>query len=820
MKKAHLLLSLLFLLSACTAAQTPTPTAAPAASATPTEQLVATASASATSSASPAGKVLDDFEAGNTSWQAGLPPDYPDSSALAAAITREYAAQGEQALALQFEKNDKPNAIFFLDGVFDLSADRYLAFALIDPQQAAGAVAIALSSGEDWYWHTSPAVLPRTDAMQLTFDLDAETFQTAATDWKPTAPLANRKDVRRVAILITPKTSGTVYVDTLRLLPDGALVSLPATVQPVAATATPGPCPGDAAVTPGDAALAIRLPAGATPVRGRLLEFDLQTSFAVDNPYDPGEIDLMVHYTAPDGTQFSIPAFWMQGFDPQSRRACGQAGWQARLNPTQAGQWTAQAEAVNRGLQSEAITFEVGEPDEAPLSLIRLHPTDSRYLARQDGTTFFPIGLNIGWWQNDPDADYSRWLDHFAPNGGNLIRVWMASWSFGIEWNDTGLGDYTNRQDRAWMLDQLFQLAAERGVYIDLVLINHGAFSASTNPEWANNPYNTVNGGMCDKPTCFATNAEAKEMFKRRVRYIAARWGYAPNLLAWEWWNEYNWTSIQDTDMAPWTQEMTAYLQQYDPYGHLVSTSTAGGVHPEVFNLPELDFLQHHTYTSVDPATDFGMIFKRYRQTIVPGKPVVFGEFGYDTGIEDENSFDETGIHLHNGLWAATFNQFASPAMYWWWDSYIEPLDLWWHFGALHRFIREIDLAQYTPLGPGKISVSDSANTILLALHSEESVLAWVRNKKYEAYSAQTERDKKVRYEKADPATWEYQLDALEGLTLTTTALPDGDYLVEWYDPQSGAWQTPSKASVKAGELAIDVPDFVRDVAVRIRPAP
>ena len=158
-----------------------------------------------------------------------------------------------------------------------------------------------------------------------------------------------------------------------------------------------------------------------------------------------------------------------------------------RITPTEIGTWQAQA-ILDGEIQSASITFEV-TPSGTP-GFVRVHPENPRYLAFDDGTLFTPIGSNIAWWNSDPLTDYVRWLDHFTANGGNTIRVWMASWAFGIEWSDTPLGDYANRQYKAWLLDQLFQMAADRGIYIILALNNHGQFSTTVNPEWARNPYN------------------------------------------------------------------------------------------------------------------------------------------------------------------------------------------------------------------------------------------------------------------------------------------------------------------------------------------
>lgn len=834
MAKTLINITLFFLLSACTVAPTPTinKPATKAPNQEPTLATNDTLETKETTDEKLVSQVLDDFEASSTNWLAGQPPEYTDSSATEIKLSNTIAVQGIQSLAISFNKGERDRAFFILEKQLDLSDGKFLAFDLVDPEQAVEAIAISVNTGEDWYWYESSAVKLPPDATQITFDIEAKNYGTANSEWQPTEEIANREDVKRLVVIVYPKNTGTAYIDNLRLLSSEALVSLSPTIQPQAmptsSPTTSSPqvlekCPGKTDIPESSEALVILLPTDSDPKYGSLVEFNLQTSLKTNNPYDPEEIDLMVHYTAPDGSQFSVPAFWMQDFDPNSEQACGQAGWKARLTPTLAGEWTAQAEIIDEDIQSEAITFDVTKPNEEPLSIIRLHPTDSRYFSLENGETFFPIGINIGWWQAAPLEDYTQWLDRLSANGGNLIRVWMASWSFGIEWNDTGLGNYEKRQYQAWLLDQLFQIASERGVYIELVLINHGAFSARVNPEWSLNPYNSDNGGPCDVPQCFVTDPTARQYFKRRLRYIAARWGYAPNLMAWEWWNEYNWTPINEELMAPWTQEMSIYLQQYDPYDHLVSTSTAGGIQPLVFNLPEIDFLQHHAYTSADPITNFALLYRPYEKSSVSGKPVLFAEFGYDTSGEDPDAFDRDGIHLHNGLWAATFSQFASPAMYWWWDNYVDPLDLWWQFGGLSNFIKDEDLAKYKPLASGKFEISTDTNIAQsMALYSEETntILGWIRQTTYNAYDAQYDHDSQVRYNDMKEEDWEYHLEPIKNLEITITALPDGKYTLEWYEPSSATWQPPRTVTIQDKSLTLEVPEFNIDVAIRIQMQP
>ena len=203
--------------------------------------------------------------------------------------------------------------------------------------------------------------------------------------------------------------------------------------------------------------------------------------------------------------------------------------------------------------------------------------------------------MNLGWWRDDVLSDYTHWLDALQANGANAARIWMASWSFGIEWSDTGLGNYDNRQLRAHWLDEVLKMAEQRGIYLVIGLIPDREFRADG--LWAGNPYNAANGGMLQMPVDFAIDAGAKAMFKRRLRYIAARWGYSPNILAWEWWNEVESTRIETPALKPWIEDMTHTLRQFDINRHLVTLSYVGNGDDDVWRMPEIDLMQRHEYS-------------------------------------------------------------------------------------------------------------------------------------------------------------------------------------------------------------------------------
>ncbi len=539
--------------------------------------------------------------------------------------------------------------------------------------------------------------------------------------------------------------------------------------------------------------------------RFQTLAFTLPGSAPAD-PYDPATTPV-VKFVSPGGETLQVAAFWYQDFTPELETK-GFPHWQVRFTPTEAGEWTASS-----GRASATFTVTPSESH----GFLRVDQGNPRYLAYDDETPFFAIGLNLGWASSKEQtlADYERWFDALAREGANTVRVWMAAWSFGLEWNDTGLGNYTERLDRAWLLDRVFELAEARDLKIILVLINHGQFSETTNPEWADNPYNMANGGPCGEPQCFVTNEQAKALFKRRLHYIASRWSYSPSLLAWEWWNEVNWTPISADQLQPWLVEMTRYLRRVDVYRHLTTHSYGSGASGgAVWRLDGLDLMQQHQYTTQNPLQALPLGYAQLAP--LAEKPILFGEFGNSTGTEDKTSLDQEGVHLHNGLWAAAFSGYASTAMYWWWDTYVEPLNLWGHFGGIANFLEGEDLAA---LEPTEVALSsDDLNA--LALQSKNHALVWVQNSAYTAESIQDGledalRDALRNKKQLDP-DWRYEPPILKGQSLTLKGLENGTYQLRLYDPQGGSWRNEQTVEVSQNQVSVSLPSFTRDLAFKL----
>ncbi|HZG65868.1 MAG TPA: DUF5060 domain-containing protein [Herpetosiphonaceae bacterium] len=547
------------------------------------------------------------------------------------------------------------------------------------------------------------------------------------------------------------------------------------------------------------------------------IELSLDIEATYQNPFDPAQIDVRADFVAPDGQQWSVPAFYWQDYESTLTGGTeilaprGEPVWKVRFTPTQEGQWSYSISAKTPAGSNATDPARLDVTPSDRHGFLRVDRRDSAYFAFDDGTPFVAIGQNVSWYGKGGTHDYERWFGKMHANGANFARLWMASWAMGIEWSDTGLGDYTKRLDRAWQLDRVFALAEQNDIYLMLSLLNHGAFSATVNPEWNQNPYNAALGGPCATPEEFATDKQARELFQRRLRYIAARWGYSPNLLAWEWWNEVDWTPLAPRAiLAPWIEEMSGYLATLDPYQHLRTTSYGQTPDDAVFDMPQIDIVQRHVYETQDPSQSFpqGMVQMRRIQ-----KPALYGEFG--TGASGADSArDREGVHVHNGVWAGIMTKGSGTGMTWWWDTYIDPLDLYGVFAGPAAFLKDEDLAA-AGYRPGNDRVVNG-NAAALLLKSPTRVLGWVKNKDY-SYNA-------LQLQSTSPSAGGTDtgpsFTPVASAVLPILGIAPGSYQVEWWDTRGKGLLKTETIDAADGTARLSIPDLERDVAFKLIPSP
>jgi hypothetical protein len=397
------------------------------------------------------------------------------------------------------------------------------------------------------------------------------------------------------------------------------------------------------------------------------------------NPFDPEKNDVRVLFRGPGGKTKNQLAF----FD-------GGTTWKARL--TAQGQWQT-VRATRNGAPVKAKLTTSATPQ--PLRFVRRKGAGFVY---DTGALYWPLGHNVAWRSGSLDV-----ADAFAKLGAageNWSRVWMCHWDGkNLDW-ETKDDTLSLIVARRW--DGIVAAAQKHGIYFQLVLQHHGPYALSVNSNWDENPWNVKNGGFLKTTAEFFTHPEALRRTKNKLRYTVARWGYSPSILAWELFNEVEWT--EGAKNAPktveaWHKTMAAYLRALDSHQHLITTSShlsGGDLYAAV------DYEQPHAYPPDLTATALSVKPTR--------KPIFYGEIG---SSGDLNADD--GRHLRAGLWASLFSDSSGAAQYWSWEN-VDKRNLYGLFKAAIGFmrlsgvteLRRVRVAVTTPdggvasSGPGK----------------------------------------------------------------------------------------------------------------------
>jgi len=425
------------------------------------------------------------------------------------------------------------------------------------------------------------------------------------------------------------------------------------------------------------------------------------------NPYNFNEAGLSADITDPEGKTVSVNAFYT-----------GRENlWKVRYTPLTAGKfsYSLKLKLGREKDESKPAQFTVmpGKGD----GFLRKSKENPFYPIFDSGKAFIGLGHNIAWITNNNASAYETYFSLLNENGCNLTRIWLNNrWTLNIE--DATVGTY-NLQDSD-KLDSILALAKRYGIYIVLTLDSYSSLMDEKGgwgeESWKYNPYNKENGGPCEKPMDFFTDPSAKEYYKNRIKYIIARWGYSPNILAFELWNEFD-------APADWVKEMASYIKSINPHGQFVTTSLGypwGNNFQEsaIWGIDEIDMIDRHLYGDSAPDIIENLISVNDVFAEKFKKFILVGEFGLNAGKSDsEIDSAGSGTALHLSQWSALMTRSFAGALNWWWAEYVRPKNLYYNYSALRNFIKGIDWTagnvaplEMTPLKKtvkGKVSYSD-----------------------------------------------------------------------------------------------------------------
>jgi hypothetical protein len=414
----------------------------------------------------------------------------------------------------------------------------------------------------------------------------------------------------------------------------------------------------------------------AEPVQFEKTEFSIAIRAGFANPCDSREVALDLILRTPSGLSVSLPCYYDTGGAVSSV-------WRARFTPREPGEYSGAFRLSRRGHAPEnsaGLTFSAAPSAGDGF----LHSHDFWTLKFDSGKPFRGIGENVGWEARefeDPKYTFEYLLTSLAGNGANFIRSWMCPWSLPLEWKRVSQTKRYSDSDAYFnpggvrRMDEFIRLADSLGIYIMLALDSHNALIE--NNQWEINNYNAVNGGPAASPAEFFTLEASRAMYKNRLRYIVARWGYSPAIAAWEFFNEIdnavftsspeNRVLIPPGAVTEWHDEMSRYLKSIDPYGHIVTTSVSHREIAGMNDLPGLDLNQKHVYKRTG----------RIRSEILANaaahrKPCVIGEFAYewDWNLDFSTIAAELDEDYKRGLWYGLFSPTPVLPMTWWWEFF------------------------------------------------------------------------------------------------------------------------------------------------------
>lgn len=510
----------------------------------------------------------------------------------------------------------------------------------------------------------------------------------------------------------------------------------------------------------------------------------LEVTFHLDatytNPFDPDEVDVVGELTLPDGKTVSVPAFHFVPFRPTSGVTQLQGGipfgpagapcWKLRFSPPIAGDYHFRIlarEASGRSSRTGSYPFSAA-PSGRP-GFVRVSESSPRYFEdTANGSLFLGVGSNVAWTRTgdpgDPVASYEYYFGR-AKGLMSATRVWMCHWAW-LEWTPqvvepgttwmgyAGVGYYN--QMIAAEFDRVFDLAEQNGLRVMLVTEdNNEQFESGGAEEWLGNPYNAANGGPCREPAEVFSSAEARRLYRMRLRYIIARWGYSTSLWAINSWNDESETSPEVRD---WLKEMHDYVHDL-----------VRGYRPIV-------------YGSNFRANDLMDYAQAGAGELVRGKPNVVQE------CEFTDSREWFVPMLRESLWSGLARGMAAVMV--WPHAMVDRLDAWGVFSPPLKFFSGLRLNQrgWAPIEAEAVSATASTPGDLMRV-----LTVWPAG------------DVPEWGARASASTFTINLrdgsHALEGLGATLYG--DGGHKAEWRNPPAFLVNMPGD-----GELVMEVEEI------------
>jgi len=344
---------------------------------------------------------------------------------------------------------------------------------------------------------------------------------------------------------------------------------------------------------------------------------------------------------------------------------------------------------------------------------------------------------------------------------------------------------------------------------VNLVIHNHGKFSTWSDPEWATNPFNVENGGYLETPEEYFSDPRALDSFVKMMTYVTARWGYSPNVFAWELWSELDLTgsngqNFRRPEVVEWHRSMARAVRALDPNDHLIGTHVCGDYHHQneaIISLPEMTHCPVDAYHgNPDPLYIVQLLRETASYNNAFRKPVLITEFG---GAPHAAGMEHLSQTLHAAIWSSTSIPLGGTPLFWWWGI-IEEENYYPRYAAVAAFMKDVDRRDpaLVPAAPPVQRPDGTPPLELTCMRSPSQALGWIY--------------RQPGFGSVDPLG----PPTVSNLVMSLDGMTNGVFAVEFWDTSAGVPLKALRERAEGGMLRVAIPPFARDIAFKARLAP
>jgi hypothetical protein len=442
-----------------------------------------------------------------------------------------------------------------------------------------------------------------------------------------------------------------------------------------------------------------------------------------------------------------------------------------------------------------------------PLPELTLVPGD-RYF-RLDGRPAFIYSRNIAGYSRE-DFDILAAAAH--QGGAVLVRVGLDNVAMGGNkgYGYTSDGMIHDRWSQNW--EHLFYVAEANGVYVMPYFTGWMNWNTSGYNTWADNPFNSANGGPAQSPTeIFKQDSPTQQLYLKWFKGLVERWQHHRNILAWELVSEVNLiTYISEPQGIYLVEQMAAIVEDADDL-HRPTTASLADMPgwSDFYRSDAVEFINYHPYPPTS-MLDSRVLKEVPRYLAAYNKPLLIGESGLHYATPDSHEgrlilAPNAARGLQHAIWAEMVSGAMNGRALWWEDGYgvyFSELGLPWvmEYQDLEapalRFSQDLDMAGMTPL-----AASMDGTLLGAALGNENMIIGWYRDAACE------------------PPDWPVQ-PVITGQSVTLT-VPGSEtrWQLDFYDTKTG---DPNGITALVfsheGDLVIQLPDFSDAIAFKAYP--